>query len=259
MVQAKTQSITPVTTARRNVRDSSGIFPMLFQENKKYQIYSSDSEDFLKTLPANCVDVVFSSPEPIRTYDQFLKILLILGQQCKRVLKPTGSMWINMEDAFNDKGSLMRWPARFSVEMVETYEWILRAERIWHLPVGGRNFYNSSSDSAVDNNRLILDHSYVFHFTTCRYGYYNSFDTFGGQPCSIFTEKSGPRFSLELIKQSLLMSCPDKGIVMDPFCGAGATTGIVALAMGDKQYSFIGIEKDSVRAASAREILAKHG
>lgn len=221
---------------------------------ERISLHHSDSKEFLKKQqPANSVDVIFTSPNPIRTYADFLDIILILGQECRRVLKPTGSMWVHMEDAYNDKGSLMRWPAKFSMEMVTEYDWVLRTERIWHAPVGDQNFYNEGR--VIDNNRLILDHSYCFHFTNCRYGYYNSFDDFGGQPCSIFTEKQrvlGPdeyasAFSMELVKQSLLMSCPKGGTVMDPFMGSG-TTGVVTLGMKDRGYKFIGIEKDERRA-----------
>jgi site-specific DNA-methyltransferase (adenine-specific) len=171
-------------------------------------------------------------------------------------------MWVHMEDAFNEQGSLMRWPAKFSNEMVHKFYWILRGERIWHAPVGGQNFYNEGR--VIDNNRLILDHSYIFHFTMARYGYHNSFDDFGGQPCSIFTEKQrvlGPdeyatAFSMELVKQCLLMSCPQGGTVLDPFLGSG-TTGAVALAMKDRGYTFIGIENDERKVTHTTARLEK--
>lgn len=217
-----------------------------------WQIIQGDSTDVLlqqQNIPTDSIDCIFTSPNPITVYSEFLDTILILGQECRRVLKPTGSMWVHMEDAFNERGSLMRWPANFSNEMISEYEWILRGERIWHAPVKDQNYYNEGR--VIDNNRLILDHSYVFHFTMSRHGYYNSFADFGGQPCSIFTEKQrklGPdeyatAFSVELVKQSLLMSCPQGGTVLDPFLGSG-TTGAVALAMKDREYSFIGIEKD---------------
>lgn len=176
-------------------------------------------------------------------------------------------MWVHMEDSFDETGSLMRWPAKFSMDMVSEYGWILRAERIWHLPVGDMGYFNEGK--VVDNNRLIMDHCYVYHFTRCRYGYYNNFTDFQGQPCSIFTEKRSkkpgteeyePGFSAELVKQSLLMSCPTPGTVLDPFCGWG-TTGVVALLMRDKQYSFVGIDIDEERLKTAqqrlKDVLAK--
>lgn len=236
----------------------------------RFAIHNADSEDFLREQqPANSVDVIFTSPDPVRTYEQFIKTLLILGLQCRRVLKPTGSMWVHMEDAFNEQGSLMRWPAKFSTEMISEYDWILRAERIWHLPVGDQGWFNEGK--YVDNNRLILDHSYIYHFTQARYGYYNTFEDFqdskGRRPCqicSIFTEKHlpvepghrGTYFSMELVKQSLLMTCPNGGTVMDPFCGTG-TTGGVALSMTDKNYTFVGIEKDAQKTALIIDRLTK--
>lgn len=222
--------------------------------DSRFHIHTGDSRDVLQNMYANSVDCIFTSPDPIRTRTQYNIVSSILGELCKRVLKPNGSMWVHMEDAFNEEGSLMRWPARFSMEMVSEYVWILRGERIWHAPVKDQDFYNEGR--VIDNNRLLLDHSYVFHFTTSRHDYYNSFEDFGGQPCSIFTDKQrtlGPdeyatAFSTELVKQSLLMSCPQGGTILDPFLGSG-TTGAVALAMKDKQYTFIGIENDSRKIA----------
>lgn len=177
-------------------------------------------------------------------------------------------MWVHMEDSFDDRGSLMRWPAKFTIEMVSEYDWVMRGERIWHLPVGDMGFFNEGKK--VDNNRLILDHCYLYHFTQNRYDYYNNFADFEGQPCSIFTErrplKPGtqeyePGFSAELVKQTLLISCPNDGIILDPFAGWG-TTGVVALLMTDKQYSFVGIELDPERVAISEkrlaEVISKH-
>jgi DNA modification methylase len=143
--------------------------------------------------------------------------------------------------------------------MISSYDWILRAERIWHIPVGDSDYFNEGK--IVDNNRLILDHCYVFHFTQARYGYYNSFEYLKGQPCSIFTdklEKLDPNgfetgFSKELMKQSLLMSCPPEGKVLDPFCGSGST-GVTALSLG---MSFLGIEIDETKISKIEQRLGK--
>lgn len=232
------------------------------KENNRFQIHHGDSKYILKDIPASSIDCIFTSPDPIKTYDEFLKTILILGQECRRVLKPTGSMWVHMEDRFDDEtGSLMRWPHKFSIEMVFDYEWVMRGERIWHLPVGDMGFFNEGK--IIDNNRLILDHCYVYHFTNSRYGYYNNFVDFQGQPCSIFTEKRSkkpgteeyePGFSAELVKQTLLMSCPDDGAILDPFCGWG-TTGVVAMLMRDKKYRFVGIDIDEERLKTAEKRL----
>lgn len=229
--------------------------------NKRFNIVNDDATNFLKFhLSANSIDVIFTSPDPITNPHEYLHTLTILVDTVKRVLKPTGSMWVHMEDRFNEDGSLMRYPAKFSADMVNC-GWILRAERIWHAPVKDQNFYNEGR--VIDNNRLILDHSYCFHFTQSRYGYYNTFEDFGGQPCSIFTEKQrilGPdeyasAFSLELIKQCLLQTCPPGGTVLDPFCGSGST-GVVTITLG-KGLSFIGVEKDARKTVATTERLSR--
>lgn len=231
--------------------------------SSRIKIVNEDAAEFLESYPANTVDVIFTSPDPIRTNLTLYKIIEVLGIQAKRVLKPTGSMWVHMEDAFNDKGSLMRWPAKFTMEMVYEYDWIMRAERIWHLKVGDMQYFNEGKH--VDNNRLILDHAYLYHFTKSRHEYYNTFADFQGQPCSIFTESRtkipgteeyDPGFSAELVKQTFLMSCPDDATILDPFCGWG-TTGVVAMLMKDKNYKFVGIDIDEERLKIAQERLNK--
>jgi len=229
----------------------------------KFELHNSDAKEKLPELAANSIDCIFTSPNPVHTLADLFEVLTILGQQCTRVLKPTGSMWVHMEDRFDENGSLMRWPHRFSSEMITSHDWIMRAERIWHLPVGDMGYFNEGR--AVDNNRLILDHCYLYHFTKARYGYYNNFEDFQGQPCSIFTEKRSkipgteeydPGFSAELVKQTLLMSCPNEGTILDPFCGWG-TTGVVALLMKDKKYNFIGIDVDEERLKTAQKRLSE--
>jgi DNA modification methylase len=251
-------AITAISIAKSSFMNSS----LFLEEENKFQILEGDAADRLKEIPSGTVDCIFTSPDPMRTNADLYKIIEILGIVVKRVLKPTGSMWVHMEDSFNKEGSLMRWPAKFTMDMIYEYDWILRGERIWHAPVADQNYYNEGR--VIDNNRLILDHSYCFHFTNARYGYYNSFDDFGGQPCSIFTERQrtlqadeyATAFSMELVKQCLLMSCPMGGTVLDPFLGSG-TTGAVALSMKDKAYKFIGIENDTKKVIHTSERLNK--
>jgi len=229
--------------------------------NERFVLHHDNALEKVPLLPAASVDCIFTSPNPIQSLEDLLDTLAILGEHCSRVLKNSGSLWVHMEDRFNDNGSLERWPAKFTIEMVKTFDWVMRAERIWHLPVGDMSYFNEGK--VIDNNRLILDHCYVYHFTKTRHDYYNTFADFQGQPCSIFTERRPmipgtkeyePGFSAELVKQTLLMSVPDDGVILDPFCGWG-TTGVVAMLMKDKKYKFIGIDIDEERLVTARQRL----
>ena len=56
-----------------------------------------------------------------------------------------------------------------------------------------------------------------------------------------FREAHFATFPPDLIKPCILAGCPENGIVLDPFCGAG-TTGVVAL---EHNKNFTGIELNS--------------
>ena len=61
---------------------------------------------FRETLAASSIDCIFTSPNPIHNSEEYIETFKILAIECQRVLKPTGSMWVHMEDRFNEQGSL---------------------------------------------------------------------------------------------------------------------------------------------------------
>lgn len=115
--------------------------------------------------------------------DWYLMNLVDIFTEVGRVLKPTGSLWINLGDTFNGskKGntnnkqkqgvntksfqkfpeqmikekSMLMIPERFAIIMLD-YGWILRNKIIWHKP-------NAMPQSAPD--RFTMDWEYLYHFT----------------------------------------------------------------------------------------------
>lgn len=70
-----------------------------------------DSLKVLSTLPNNCIDCVVTSPPYYMkrqylaggigleaTYDEYIENLLAITREIHRVLKPTGSFWLNIGD-----------------------------------------------------------------------------------------------------------------------------------------------------------------
>jgi DNA modification methylase len=171
---------------------------------KKYinRIICGDSLKVLKTIPSESIDCVITSPpywalrdynvqgqiglEP--TIEEYLNKLTFIFDEVKRVLKPSGTCWINFGDtyAYPTKGghqnkpqgnlydslskrasipklkpklsipnkSLCLIPTRFAVRMIER-GWILRNEIIWHKP-------NAMPERARD--RFPVDFEKVFFF-----------------------------------------------------------------------------------------------
>ena len=139
------------------------------------KILRGDSLASLKTLPKNCVDCIVTSPPYYgqRDYgmkgqignetkqEEYIENLVNIFIECKRVLKDTGSLWLNLGDKYN-KGNLMGMPWRVALALQDE-GWILRNDIIWHKP-------NAMPHST--KNRLTTDHEYIFFFTKNSNDYY---------------------------------------------------------------------------------------
>jgi DNA modification methylase len=126
--------------------------------------------DALKTLaafPPECIDCCMTSPPywGQRAYAgggiglegshaEYTEKLLTVVAQVMRVLKPAGSFWLNLGDAYQCKG-LAGIPWRVALAMTDRQGWILRNSVIWNKVKGG-------PDNAKDKLRNV--HEHVFHF-----------------------------------------------------------------------------------------------
>ena len=120
-----------------------------------------------------------SEPTP----QAFLEALWAVTAECRRVLKPSGSMWVNLGDKYAGSGghnnsnigarrgrgpssynkaadvpnkSLMGLPWRYAIGCIDQLDLILRAEVIWSKP-------NGLPESVTD--RVRRSHEQWFHFT----------------------------------------------------------------------------------------------
>ncbi len=121
--------------------------------------------------------------------------------------------------------SLVGIPWRLALAL-QSDGWILRCDIIWHRP--------SASESVKD--RPTHAHEYIFMFSKSQYYYYDrkpmltptganiqSVWKIGGSP---FTGAHFAVFPAELIEPIVLASCPENGVIVDPFGGSG-TVGLV--------------------------------
>ena len=159
------------------------------------QIVQGDNVAVLQTWPANVVDCIVTSPpywqqrdyrgksEQIgreKTPQKYIERLTALFGECRRVMKPTGTLWIVIGDKYDD-GVQLGLPWRFALALIDD-GWLLRADCIWHKP----NAMPSSTKS-----RPTIDHEYVFFFTKSKDYYYDA-DAIR-EPHVTFSEKSRMR------------------------------------------------------------------
>lgn len=94
------------------------------------------------------------------TPDFYIKHLCDIMDEVKRVLKPSGSAWVNLGDTYADSRfgiskCLLQIPSRFALEMTRR-NWILRNEICWYKR-------NSLPTSATD--RFTVDFEKIYFFT----------------------------------------------------------------------------------------------
>ncbi len=135
----------------------------------------SDTCALLKLFPDNCIDCVITSPPYWgqrsyinggigleKNWEDYIKNLLAIFSEIKRILKDNGSFWLNIGDAYQRK-SMIGIPWRIALAMTDRQGWLLRNSVIWNKVKG-------APDNVKDKLRNIYET--VFHFVkTERYFY----------------------------------------------------------------------------------------
>ncbi|HTP26993.1 MAG TPA: site-specific DNA-methyltransferase [Anaeromyxobacteraceae bacterium] len=139
----------------------------------------------LKQLPDGSIDFVMTSPPYWgkreyqdggigleEDYRDFVTHLAAVFLEVQRVLKPTGSLWLNIGDTYSGK-SLLGIPWRVAFELRDRQGWTLRNVVIWNKLKGGM-------DNTKD--RLANIHEEVFHFVKQPKDYYYDADAIRAKP-----------------------------------------------------------------------------
>lgn len=154
-------------------------YSMLEYKTDKYLLVSCDCLAYMKGMEANSVDCIITSPPywAMREYDNnsdpnevgnesefesYKNKLVGIFQEARRILKPTGSLWLNLGDKYCDK-ALLGMPWRVAIALMDD-GWILRNDIIWNQLKG--------TQSAKDRLRDSYEH--VFHFVKTKKYYYNA-------------------------------------------------------------------------------------
>lgn len=125
-----------------------------------------------------CVDCVVTSPpyyglrdygstrqigcEP--TADEFVVALVAVFAEVRRVLKDTGTVWINIGDSYDNAKNMVGIPWRVAFGL-QASGWKLRCDIIWAKP-------NPKPESVAD--RPTQSHEYLFLFTKNSAYYYDA-------------------------------------------------------------------------------------
>ena len=179
------------------------------------------------------------------TKEEFVNELLQTMAQAWRVLKPQGSLWLNMGDDTTD-GFVQGIPWRVVLQMIDKQGWQLVNEVVW-------NKTTTSPQGSQDHLRKV--HEFMFHLVKNDDFYYNDEElrrTYAlimqgkakGKPAkgkqhqglvpsdvwTIGVQRSGIAHYCvapdTLYRLPLVATCPRDGIALDPYCGTGTACKI---------------------------------
>lgn len=106
------------------------------------------------------------------THTEFIERLVEIFDGLHRVLKPTGSFWLNIGDSYQNK-CMLGIPWRLAFRMMDEQGWVLRNTVVWNKVKGG-------PDNSVDKLRNV--HEPVFHFVKQSTGYFYDVDAIRKRP-----------------------------------------------------------------------------
>ena len=261
-----------------------------------HEVITADCLQHMRTMPDNAVDCCVTSPPyfNLRNYqhqdqigaekdvEEYLGRLTTVFAEVRRILKPTGTCWVNIGDSILKRCQAMI-PARFALAQAAE-GWLILQDIIWHKPNPTPGEYGPRCTPA---------HEYLFLMAKSLPVYFDhdkiKEPALGGKsriPVRRSTEQEkvigrgsvcvypefrrkhsvwsmqvkrkgighSAAFPLTLPTLCIRAGCPPNGLVLDPFTGSG-TTGCAAVLENKR---FIGCELNAEYAEIARARIAHH-
>ncbi|NJM06769.1 site-specific DNA-methyltransferase [Candidatus Gracilibacteria bacterium] len=275
--------------------------------NTRVSLYRGEAAAILALLPPASVDCIVTSPPYYGQRDygvpnqigleqhpkEYIERLVQVFQAAKRVLKPSGGLWVNLGDTYwSGKGrphgpdekqrhrrflrpqdasgprplctpkQLLLIPHRFAIAMQDE-GWIVRNDNVWYK-------VNPTPDPVDD--RCAAAHEYMFHFVLGRKYYFNAgavaVPSQGERPTkappSVWMIRSAPTFKKhmavfpeELVRIPIQATLPPGGTILDPFCGSGTALSY-ALAHIERCQA-VGVDISPAALEEAQVLLERQG
>ena len=255
-----------ILTAEETPRKKNDIKP--YYQKPGFVLYQADALQLLNELPENSVDMVFADPPYLLSNGGFtchagkrvsvnkgewdvssglkkdFEFHLAWTKACRRVLKPTGTIWIS-----GTYHSI--YQCGFALQVNKFH---ILNDVVWFKPNAAPNLscrYFTASHESLIWARKEKSAKHIFNYNLMKNG--NWQEDFIKKPNlqmrSVWAvyppKKPEKKFGkhptqkpIELLKRIILASTKPKAVILDPFTGS-STTGIVAFSLGRK---FIGID-----------------
>jgi len=156
------------------------------------KVYCGDALEVLKQIEDESIDMVITSPPywSLRNYyiegqigleptpKEYIDKLFRVTAEIKRVLKSTGSFWLNIADCYGEEDKCLQTiPERLTIRMIDEQGWILRNKIIWckQLLLSKENYTVGSVMPSSVKDRFNESWEYLFFFVKSK-KYYSNLD-----------------------------------------------------------------------------------
>jgi DNA modification methylase len=228
------------------------------------QILHGDCISVLRGMKENSIDTIYTCPSPFAYYEKgnesmiggerklvdYIQNLIDLCNTCKRVLKETGNLFIQIADIYvPPKMNLAGIPAIFE-HFMNMNGWYLNDRLLWHR--------TETTPRKFHERGFLKNYEFIFHYvkdidqfyinTSSKYIKTSVFsypieDTY-------YTNEFDSGLPEELTRIIIDTTVPKNGIILDPLCGS-AKVGVVAKKM-NRDFIGIDINLETVEAARIR-------
>lgn len=243
---------------------------MKYFDTDNFQLYLDDSLNLLKKFPSNKFDMIFADPpyflsngtftcqngkmvdvkkgdwDMANSFEETLKFHTKWIKECKRILKPNGTIWIS-----GTYHSIYQCGA-----ILQKLGYRILNDIVWYKPNASPNlscrFFTASHETLIWA-RKEQKSPHTFNYDLVKNSKWDGDDLKKPykQMRSVWQIKTTPqsekRFGKHptqkpkaLLKRIILSSTKEGDLILDPFTGS-STTGLVAVEYGRK---FIGIDKE---------------
>lgn len=235
------------------------------------KILHGDAFSVLAEMEENSIDTVYTAPSPFQYYylptdveqederiggekllSNYIHNLVYLCEQCSRVLKPTGNLFIQIPDQFSQFGTLLGVPTLFEAQM-KGEGFMLNDRLIWHRTES--NITNKKI-SKYKEKGFLKNYEFIFHFVHKDF-YFNTNSKYIKSSIlsypiedSYYTNEFDSGLPSKLSEIIIDTTVPAGGVILDPLCGS-AKVGVVAKRM-NRDFIGIDINLETVEAARIR-------
>jgi len=221
-IKERTVTISETTCVREQLSFWETYRSSHAMNGKDVTVYIGDVNKALHLLPESMVDCVITSPPYWKqrdyrhpqqigqesSYLEYIKRLVDVFNEMKKVLKPTGIFFLNVGYKYQSK-ELLLIPELLAIELQKN-GWTLLNKIIWYKP----NAMPSSLDSRFSN---VYEPIFLFVKEKSKYNYYLSLDKLR-IAVSNFTNNKSPEDILGFdVENSLLKDSKSKGQVLKVF------------------------------------------